>query len=73
MLLYIFNVTVILSKNCLHFKYLLTCRLLKRFDFPTMKFSLYFMGYAAAADIPSDPAECSIWVFKQMATLELTQ
>lgn len=48
-------------------------RLLKKFDFPSMKFSLYFMGYEDAADIPSDEGERSKWLFSRRATLELTQ
>jgi len=47
-------------------------RLLKKFDFPAMKFSLYFMGYEPAEDIPSDPAECSRWCFTRRGTVELT-
>ena len=48
-------------------------RLLKKFDFPSMKFSLYFMGYEDPADIPADETERTRWVFNQRATLELTQ
>jgi len=46
-------------------------KLLKKFDFPSMKFSLYFMGYCDE-EIPADEKEKSLWVFKQKATLELT-
>ena len=42
-------------------------------DFPDMKFSLYFMGYEKAEDIPTDPRERTVWTLKQKATLELTQ
>lgn len=48
-------------------------RLLKKFDFPTMKFSLYFMGFEDEKDIPKDEQERSFWVFSRKATLELTQ
>ncbi|KAI8514850.1 Lactoylglutathione lyase [Branchiostoma belcheri] len=48
-------------------------RLLKKLDFPSMKFSLFFMGFEKAEDIPSDPAECTGWTFSRKATLELTQ
>ncbi|XP_078674214.1 lactoylglutathione lyase-like isoform X2 [Branchiostoma floridae x Branchiostoma belcheri] len=47
-------------------------RLLKKLDFPSMKFSLFFMGFEKAEDIPSDPAECTGWTFSRKATLELT-
>lgn len=49
-------------------------RLLKRLDFPSMKFSLYFMGYEKAEDIPmSDDKERIRWTFSRKATVELTQ
>jgi lactoylglutathione lyase len=47
--------------------------LLQKCDFPEMKFSLYFMGYEKAEDIPSDPSAHSEWTFSRKATLELTQ
>lgn len=47
-------------------------RLLQKLDFPEMKFSLYFMGYEPAQDIPSDPAERIQWTFTRKATIELT-
>ncbi len=48
--------------------------LLDRYDFPAMKFSLYFMGYPDIADgpIPTDPAKRAKWVFERKALLELT-
>ncbi|KAL0907638.1 hypothetical protein M5K25_022057 [Dendrobium thyrsiflorum] len=46
--------------------------LLKRLDFPEMKFSLYFLGYEDTASAPADPRERTIWTFGQKATLELT-
>jgi lactoylglutathione lyase len=45
--------------------------LLDRYDFPAMKFSLYFMGYPAS-EMPEDPAERVLWVFQQPALLEFT-
>ncbi|CAI0397979.1 unnamed protein product [Linum tenue] len=46
--------------------------LLKRLDFPEMKFSLYFMGYEDPACVPSDAVERTVWAFSQKATIELT-
>ncbi|CAH9119472.1 unnamed protein product [Cuscuta europaea] len=46
--------------------------LLKRLDFPEMKFSLYFMGYEDTSSAPTDPADRVAWTFGQKATLELT-
>ncbi|KAH0452436.1 hypothetical protein IEQ34_019735 [Dendrobium chrysotoxum] len=46
--------------------------LLKRLDFPEMKFSLYFLGYEDTASAPADPKERTVWTFGQKATLELT-
>lgn len=33
------------------------CRLLGKFDFPTMKFSLYFVGYEPLESVPEDEKE----------------
>ena len=49
------------------------CRLLRRFDFPAMKFSLYFMGYENPEEMPKDDKELTKWVFSRRATIELTQ
>lgn len=49
------------------------CRLLKRIDQPSMKFTLYFMGYEKAEDIPSDDKEALKWLMTRPATIELTQ
>lgn len=45
--------------------------LLDRYDFPAMKFSLYFMGYPSGP-IPEDAGARVKWVFEQPALLELT-
>ncbi|XP_030521108.1 lactoylglutathione lyase isoform X3 [Rhodamnia argentea] len=47
--------------------------LLKRFDFPDMKFSLYFMGYEDPKSAPSNAVDRTVWTFSQKATIELTQ
>ena len=48
--------------------------LLDRYDFESMKFSLYFMGYPDDSDgpIPEDPVERARWVFGRKALIELT-
>ncbi|XP_020215260.1 lactoylglutathione lyase isoform X2 [Cajanus cajan] len=46
--------------------------LLKRLDFPEMKFSLYFMGYENTTEAPSNPSDRTVWTFSQKATVELT-
>uniref|UniRef100_A0A2P2JA75 Lactoylglutathione lyase n=2 Tax=Rhizophora mucronata TaxID=61149 RepID=A0A2P2JA75_RHIMU len=46
--------------------------LLKRLDFPEMKFSLYFLGYEDPASAPLDPIERTVWTFGHKATIELT-
>ncbi|XP_059314675.1 lactoylglutathione lyase isoform X2 [Lycium ferocissimum] len=46
--------------------------LLKRLDFPEMKFSLYFMGYEDLSSAPTDQVERTAWTFSQKATIELT-
>jgi lactoylglutathione lyase len=48
-------------------------RVLRKLDFPEMKFSLYFLAYVSAADaVPEDPGERTSWMFSQRAVLELT-
>ncbi|KAL4238723.1 Lactoylglutathione lyase [Mactra antiquata] len=47
-------------------------RLLDRFDFPEMKFTLYFMGYEKAEDRPESKPERRKWLFSRPATIELT-
>nr|XP_054759540.1 lactoylglutathione lyase-like [Lytechinus pictus] len=47
-------------------------RLLKRLDFPSMSFTLFFMGFADEADIPKDEKERIKWTFMQPGTIELT-
>ncbi|THG05155.1 hypothetical protein TEA_019584 [Camellia sinensis var. sinensis] len=46
--------------------------LLKRLDFPEMKFSLYFIGYEDPTSAPSNAVDRTVWTFSQKATIELT-
>ncbi|KAH7837401.1 hypothetical protein Vadar_013443 [Vaccinium darrowii] len=46
--------------------------LLKRLDFPEMKFSLYFMGYEDPSSAPCDSVDRTVWTFSKKATIELT-
>ncbi len=49
-------------------------RLFKRFDFPEMSFSLYFLGYHRPDDapVPDEPNARAAYVFNRPAMLELT-
>ena len=59
------------ERSVAFYRYVLGMTLLDRYDFPDMKFSLYFMGYPNG-DVPSDRAERAQWIFEQPALLELT-
>jgi len=48
-------------------------RLLRKLDFPEMKFSLYFLHCSAEGqDAPEDAGERTAWTFSQRGILELT-
>ncbi len=48
-------------------------RLLRKLDFPEMKFSLYFLACLSVANLPpDDPGERTAWTFSQAGVLELT-
>jgi lactoylglutathione lyase len=52
---------------------LLGLRVLRKLDFPEMKFSLYFLAHPSSPDaVPEDPGERTAWTFSQRAVLELT-
>jgi lactoylglutathione lyase len=46
---------------------------LRKLDFPAMKFSLYFLAHLSAANaVPEEDGERTAWTFSQRAVLELT-
>lgn len=48
-------------------------RLLRKLDFPEMKFSLYFLAHLDAnAEVPEQPSARNAFVFSQRGVLELT-
>ncbi|XP_056284804.1 lactoylglutathione lyase-like [Pseudoliparis swirei] len=46
--------------------------LLQKIDFPSMRFTLYFLGFEDKSDIPADIKERTAWTFSRRATIELT-
>ena len=52
---------------------ILGLRVLRKLDFPEMRFSLYFLAHLPAADaVPDDAGERMAWTFSQRGVLELT-
>ena len=51
---------------------ILGMRLLGKYDFPEMEFSLYFVGYEEAEDIPKEKDARTKWCFSRRGTIELT-
>ncbi len=48
-------------------------RLLRKLDFPEMKFSLYFLARVEDDEaVPEDVSERTVWTFRQRGILELT-
>lgn len=48
--------------------------LLDKIDFPSMKFSLYFVGYVNPDEVPKDDADARYkWMLSKSTVLELTQ
>lgn len=62
------------EKSLAFYRDVLGMTLLNRFDFPDMKFSLYFVGYLRAEDgeLPQDPAARAEFTFRQRGAIELT-
>ncbi|XP_028997789.1 lactoylglutathione lyase-like isoform X2 [Betta splendens] len=46
--------------------------LLQKIDFPSMRFTHYFLGYEHRSDIPADVSERTAWTFSRRGTVELT-
>lgn len=75
---FIFNQTMLRirdpEKSVPFYRDVLGMTLLRKFDFPAGKFSLYFFAYVRDGDepVPEDPSENAVYVFRQKATLELT-
>lgn len=48
--------------------------LLVKLDFPSMKFSIYFMGYEDPSQIPKNDHDArTVWALSKKGTIELTQ
>lgn len=62
------------EKSVPFYRDVLGMTLLNRFDFPEMKFSLYFMAYLRPEDgvLPEDKAARAEFTFRQKAAIELT-
>ncbi|WP_293395290.1 lactoylglutathione lyase [Nevskia sp.] len=62
------------EKSIAFYRDVLGMTLLDRFDFPDMKFSLYFIGYLRAEDgpLPEDRLARAVFTFRQKGAIELT-
>jgi len=60
------------AKSLDFYSRVLGMRLVRSFEFPEAKFSLYFLGYVDESTIPKDDTERKAWLFQQPAMLELT-
>ncbi len=76
---YVFNQTMLRIKDperSLDFyTRIMGMRLVRRMDFPEMKFTLYFLAYLdddQAAEVPADDAKRTTFTFSREAMLELT-
>ncbi|KAL7888609.1 hypothetical protein AOLI_G00035830 [Acnodon oligacanthus] len=46
--------------------------LLQKIDFPSMHFTLYYLGYEDKKEVPQEVKERTAWTFSRRATIELT-
>ncbi|MEM7280289.1 MAG: lactoylglutathione lyase [Pseudomonadota bacterium] len=75
---YVFNQTMLRIKDPQRsldfYQNVLGMTFLRKLDFPTMSFTLFFLGYVRPEDgpIPSDPLQRSAYAFRPKALLELT-
>ncbi len=67
------HVKLAVYNDVLLFFFSYVCRLLKKFDYPSMKFSIYFMSYERPEDIPEDETEKLRFLNTRRGTIELTQ
>ncbi|GAB3542209.1 lactoylglutathione lyase [Noviherbaspirillum agri] len=55
------------------YSHVLGMRVLRKLDFPEMKFTLYFLAkIEEGSDVPEDTGERTAWTFSQRGILELT-
>lgn len=76
---YVFNQTMLRIKDPGHsldfYTRILGMRLIRKLDFPEMKFTLYFLGYLddrQARSVPLDDSHRTTYIFGREAMLELT-
>jgi lactoylglutathione lyase len=75
---FVFNQTMLRiktpSESLQFYNAVLGMSLIRKLDFPEMKFTLYFLGYVRPSDEqpPSSLKDLTVYAFKQKAILELT-
>jgi len=74
---FVLNHTMLRVKNpavsLAFYSHVLGMRVLRKLDFPEMKFTLYFLAKIdEGSDVPEDVGERTAWTFRQRGILELT-